>query len=111
MEQSEGATPFQIPAAFKAARASLPNEVIVIASWNDEQSRSITIQDFIRDDKSFIPVFTNEEKFKNQAKGSSFEDSGVLINSDLLLSMMHGGEHLIVDPGGNAPQSIFLPSL
>ena len=111
MGQSEGVTPFQVPVAFQAARSSLPNEVIVIASWHDEQSHSITIQDFIRDNESFIPVFTSEERFKSQIKGSSFEDNGVFMNSDLLLSMMRGGEHLIVDPGGDAPQSIFLPAL
>jgi hypothetical protein len=104
-----GETLFTAPKEFQAARAAFPDKVIIIARWDDEQSHNITIQDFIRDGKPFIPVFTGEAAFKAQIKGSGFEDQGVSINTDMFLSMMRGGEHLIVDPAGDAPVSIMLP--
>ena len=83
--------------------------VVIVARWDDEQSQNITIQDFIRDEKPFIPVFTDEAAFKTQIKGSGFEDQGVAINTDMFFSIMRGGERLIVNPGGETPVSIMLP--
>ena len=84
-------TPFTVPEAFQAARAELPDKLVIIARWDDEQSQNITIQDFIRDEKPFIPVFTDEAAFDAQIKGIGFEDQGVVINTDLFFSIMRGG--------------------
>ena len=107
MDQA-GEASFIVPEAFRAARAALPDMVVIVARWDDEQSQNITIQDFLRDEKPFIPVFTDEAAFKAQIDGSGFEDQGVVINTDMFLSIMRGGEHLIVNPGGDAPVSIML---
>lgn len=109
MDQASEAS-FAVPEVFQAARAALPDRVFIVARWDDEQSRNITIQDFIRDGKPFLPVFTDEAAFETQIKGSGFEDQGVEINTDLFLSIMRGGEQLIVNPGGDAPVSIMLPN-
>jgi len=100
---------FTVPDAFQMARGALPDTVFIVARWDDEQSQNITIQDFVRDGRPFLPVFTDEAAFKTQIKGSGFEDQGVEINTDLFLSIMRGGEQLIVNPGGDAPMSIMLP--
>jgi len=109
MDQASQAS-FTVPDAFRVARGALPDTVFIVARWDDEQSHSITIQDFIRDGRPFLPVFTDEAAFKTQIKGSGFEDQGVEINTDLFLSIMRGGEQLVVNPGGDAPVSIMLPN-
>ena len=102
--------PISVPADFEAARSALPEEVVIIARWQDEHSSDITIQDFVAEGRSFIPVFTDEMNFDSQIKGSGFEDQGVLIRTDVFLSILRGGELLIVNPGGKNPLSIALPS-
>jgi len=109
MDQANYAS-FTVPEVFQAARAALPDKVVIVARWDDEQSHNITIQDFIRDGKPFLPVFTDDAEFRTQIKGSGFEDQGVEINTDMFLSVMRGGEQLIVNPGGEAPMSIMLPN-
>jgi len=100
-----------IPPAFRSARLGLPDEVVIIARWDDEQSQVITIQDFIQDGKPFVPVFSDGAAFDDQIKGSGFEDQGVFIKTDFLFSILKGGEHLILDPGGEKPRWIELPEL
>jgi len=109
MSNLDQTSQFEIPPSFHSARAAVPDEVVIIAWWDDDQSQRITIQDFCRDGISFIPIFTSEAAFKSQNKGSGFEDKGVSINTTILFSFLKGGEHLIIDPGGNAPLSIHLP--
>jgi len=100
---------FEVPEAFREARVSLPDEIVIIASVIDEKSCDITIQDFIRDGRSYIPVFRNEEEFDRETANSAYSDSGMVINTDLFFSIMRGGEWLIVDPLGQSPLEIRLP--
>ncbi len=81
----------------------MENGVIVIGSWDDLESDSIRIQDFVADGGSFIPIFSDEATFKQQARGSGFEDNGILIDLNLLASMLQGDEILILNPGGADP--------
>jgi hypothetical protein len=111
MDQHDDHPPIHIPPAFRAARSTLPDEVVIIARWDDEQSQSITIQDFIQNDKPFFPVFSDVATFDKEIKGSGFEDQGVCIKTDFLFSILRGGERLIVNPGGEKPHAIELPEL
>jgi hypothetical protein len=111
MDQPNNQPSIDVPPAFYPARSALPDEVVIIARWEDESSRSITIQDFTQNGRPFIPVFLDRFTFNSQIKGSGFEDQGVCIKTDLLLSILKGGERLIVNPGGELPQAIDLPEL
>ena len=100
-----------VPAAFHDALAALPEEVVIIAWWESDESHEITIQDFNKDGLSYIPIFTSAAEFDSQVAGSGYEASGVMINSRLLLSLMKGGETLMINPGTPAPRPILLPPL
>ena len=76
---------------------------IVIARWKDDGDRSITLQNFLANGESFIPIFSDEDAFREQCKGSDFETQGVAIDRALLSSLLHGDELLILDPGGDNP--------
>jgi hypothetical protein len=101
----------KVPLPFNAARSELPDEVVIIARWDDDQSHLITIQDFSDKDGPFIPVFSDGAGFHVQTSGSGFEDQGVVVKTDFLLSILHGGERLVLDPGSASPHSIKLPRL
>lgn len=98
-----------VPGAFQHAQLSLPHEIVIIATWADDQADEITIQDFRRDGDSFIPIFSDEESFDRDLAGTPFATSGVVIKTDLFLSMMRGGELLILDAGSPSPTEIRLP--
>jgi hypothetical protein len=50
--------------------------VFIIGDWTDEASSSIRIQNFERDGQAFIPVFTSEHAFREQAAGSPSQTRG-----------------------------------
>jgi len=111
MDQDDNPPLDGVPLKFGAARSALPDEVVIIARWDDDQSRMITIQDFVDGDGSFMPIFSDGRAFDLQVKGSGYEDQGVIVKTDFLLSILRGGERLVVDPGGNSPRTIELPRL
>ncbi len=81
----------------------MQDEIIVIGSWEDGESRSLRLQDFADESGSFIPIFSDEATFNHQVRGSGFEDSGIAIDRNLLSSMLRGDELLILNPGGPDP--------
>ena len=83
--------------------ALMDDGIYVIASWKSPDSKQITIQDFVRDGQSFIPVFSDEDHFKTEITGSGFEEKGVWINAQLFASMLHGTELLVLNPGSKTP--------
>jgi hypothetical protein len=100
-----------MPAAFQVVRSELPDELVIIARWDSDESHIITMQDFIDADGSFLPLFSDSAAFDRQIVGSGFEDQGVIVKTDFLLSMFRGGERLILDPGGNRPRTIIVPDM
>lgn len=79
------------------------DEIIVIGSWENNEARSIRLQDFVVEGESFIPIFSDEATFKHQVRGSGFENDGIAIDRNLLSSMLRGDELLILNPGGPDP--------
>jgi hypothetical protein len=79
------------------------DQIIVIGSWEDAGGRSLRLQNFVANGESFIPIFSDETSFKQQVQGSGFEDAGLAIDRDLLVSVLHGDELLVLDPGGPSP--------
>jgi hypothetical protein len=84
-------------------KALISGQVVIIASWPSTQGKTLTIQDFVRDGRSFIPVFSTQERFKAETKGSGFEDKGVSIDGNLFASILKGSELLILNPGSPTP--------
>lgn len=79
------------------------DEIIVIGSWENNESRSLRLQDFVAEGQSFIPIFSDETTFNHQVRGSGFEDNGIAIDRNLLSSILRGDELLILNPGGPDP--------
>lgn len=76
----------------------------IIARWTDEDSNTITIQDFYKDDgRHFIAVWSDERHFLEENRGNQFEREGVWIKRTLLKEMLTGDELLILNPGSTNP--------
>lgn len=78
--------------------SSYPN-FVVIGRWDDASSSQLTLQDFLIEGRSTIPIFSNEAWFKQQTAGTPFEREGLVIDGGLLRSMLKDGDRLILDPG------------
>lgn len=79
------------------------DEIIVIGTWESNESRSLQIQNFVAEGGSFIPIFSDEATFNHQVRGSGFEDNGIAIDRNILSAMLRGDELLILNPGGPDP--------
>jgi hypothetical protein len=77
--------------------------VFVIGRWLDPRSKTITLQNFTQGDESFIPIFSDENHFREETKGSGFEDQGIGIERDFFISLLRGDELLILNPGSSNP--------
>jgi len=97
----EAATDRQrVPALMKQL---LSQHVYIIASWDNPQSKSLRIQDFVRNGRPFIPVFSDEAHFKAETKGSGFESKGISIDGNLFASLLKGDELIVLNPGSRTP--------
>lgn len=98
--KSAAASPEKRPLLLKKLMKA---HVTIIASWTSVESKTITIQDFLRNGQSFIPFFSDQEHFKQETSGSGFEDKGVSIDANLFASILKGHETLILNPGSSLP--------
>jgi hypothetical protein len=79
-------------------KSQVGDHVVIVATWESLSDKKITIQDFIQNGESFIPVFTSLDKAKAQTKGSAYTDKLVEIKTDFLASLLKGPEILVFDP-------------
>ena len=79
--------------------ARLGDRLVVISHWPSEEGNTLVLQDFVANGESFIPIFSDEEHFRKETRGSDFEAQGVSIDRHLLLSLLTGTELLILNPG------------
>jgi hypothetical protein len=77
------------------------NKVVVIARWDDPEGDTITLQDFIINGQACIPVFSNEERFDAETRGSGFEKEGVVIDRTFLASILSDAAVLVLNPGSS----------
>mgnify|MGYP000916291387 FL=1 len=92
-------------------QALVKGHVVIIATWTSGASRSIKVQDFMRDGKSFIPIFSDQQHFKDETKGSGFESKGVSIDANMLASIIKGDETFVLNPGSKTPVDILAKEL
>lgn len=72
---------------------------IILANELDPKSNLMDVQDYIENGKSFIPVFSTPEKFKESTQGADLGKKIIEINPYLLLSVTNGEETLRINPG------------
>lgn len=89
----------------------MDEQVIVIGRWKDARSHQITLQNFVADGASFIPIFSDEATFGQQTRGSGFETSGIAVDRAFLQSILAGDEVLVLNPGGPAPVTLGVADL
>ena len=77
---------------------TLEKVTIILASELDMKSININVQDYIENGKTFIPVFTTLDKFKESTKGSVVGNKIIEINPFLFLSILNGKETLRINP-------------
>ncbi len=87
-------------------QALIKGPVVIIATRTSGTSRKINIQDFIRNGKSFIPIFSDQQHFKDETRGSGHESKGVSIDANMLASLLKGDETLVLNPGSKSPLDI-----
>jgi len=87
-------------------------KLVIIASWDSPESHTMTVQDFVRDGVTFIPLFSDLTHFREETKNSGFESRGCEIDRQLMLSILKGNERFVLNPGSKAVQlspADFLP--
>jgi hypothetical protein len=84
-------------------RQLVSQRVYIIASLEAPRGTGIHIQDFIRNGRSFIPVFSDETHFRAETRGSGFEARGISIDGNLLASILKGDELISLNPGSSTP--------
>lgn len=92
-------------------QALIKGHVVIIATWASGKSKTINVQDFMRNGKSFIPIFSDQQHFKDETRGSGFEGKGVSIDANMLSSILKGNETLVLNPGSKSPVDIHVKEL
>ena len=72
--------------------------VIILSEELNDSSNVINIQDYIKNGKSFIPIFSSIEKFNESTKGN-VKNPKIEIDGIFLLSILNGKETLKLNPG------------
>ena len=87
-------------------KALMKGHVFIIATWKSKDAKEISIQDFVRNGKSFIPIFQDQQHFEAETKGSGFEKKGISIDTNLLASILGEKATLVLNPGSKTPLDI-----
>jgi len=77
---------------------TLDKVIIILSHELDPKSKILNVQDYIENGKSFIPIFSSPEKFKESTKGADLGKKIIEINPYLLLSVLSGKETLRINP-------------
>lgn len=72
---------------------------IVLAQKPQENDIHLTIQDFVINGQSMVPLFTSPELFQQSLQGRDFPYPVVEIRFGLLVEMLEGSETILVNPG------------
>jgi hypothetical protein len=75
-----------------------PAIVVVLAQEPDRKSNILTLQDYHRGGRSFIPIFRSKESFQQSTRGG-LNKPIYQIDRRLFISMLQGAETVILDVG------------
>ena len=94
--KSEPNTPTSKDALIR--RAVPPAIVVVLAQEPDPKSNILTLQDYHRGGRSFIPIFRSKASFQQSTRGGVNKPI-YQIDRRLFISMLQGAETVILDVG------------
>jgi|ERR1043166_3403180 hypothetical protein len=94
----EGSLLFDVSPRSKL-QETLPEMLIVVLSKPlDPNGQTISLQDFVVNGESIIPLFTSEAPFRQSTGGVDLGRPVMAISRDLLASLLHGNEVFLLDP-------------
>lgn len=73
--------------------------IVILSRELEGDSKILSLQDYIENGTSYIPVFTSKSRFTESTKGADIGKQIIAIDGMFLLSLMQGGETLRVNPG------------
>jgi len=91
------------PAIVAGRAGAVGNRLVIIATWPNAKSHVITFQDFVVNGEDFIAIWSDEQHFRAENKGSEFETKGVSIDTKFFVSLLKGSELLVLNPGSEHP--------
>jgi hypothetical protein len=81
-------------------RSTIPARLtILLAEKPDLDGDTLRVQDYVRDGKSFIPVFDSPEALRASTAGVELGRQALEIDRALLASVLTGNETLVLNPG------------
>jgi hypothetical protein len=77
----------------------VPSAVLVVLAQDpDPKSKTLTLQDYRRDGRPFIPIFRSKGSFQQSTRGNVKKPT-YQIDRRLFVSMLHGQETVTLDAG------------
>jgi len=84
----------------------LRESVVIIATYEDQDSRDLDLIYFNKDGLEYVPIFSSSEEFQRETEGTEYNYMGMTIDTKLLGAFIPDGITLIMDPLGKNPKVI-----
>jgi hypothetical protein len=78
------------------ARALMSQQVLIIPN---PHAKSVAVLPFDQNERSFIPVFSDERIFDEEAYGTGFEKKAIVVDAHIFASLLKGDEIVVLNPG------------
>jgi type III secretion system (T3SS) SseB-like protein len=78
------------------ARALMSQQILMIPN---PHAKSVAVLPFDQNERSFIPVFSDERIFDEEAYGTGFEKKAIAVDAHFFASLLKGDEIVILNPG------------
>jgi hypothetical protein len=76
-----------------------PRLTVILAEAPNLDGNTLRLQDYVRDGKSFIPVFASAEAFRASTGGANLGRETWEVDRRLFASILGGNETLVFNPG------------
>ncbi len=88
-------------------QALMKQHIFTIAWWEDGNSNTIWFQDFLKEGKSFIPIFSSEKHGKTETRDHDFGKWKLIsINTNFFADILSDDAVVILNPGSETPIEI-----
>jgi hypothetical protein len=78
------------------ARALMTGRLFMIP---DPHSKTLAVLPFYQNERSFIPVFSDQQTFDKEAYGTGFAGTAIAVDAARFASLLKGDEIVILNPG------------
>ena len=93
------------------AKALMRGRVVAILIWDNPQSTTFRTQDFIKDGKSYIPIWSDKEHFQREMTAPRFSKHGVFIDTNALVLALAPKTVLVLNAASGRPISFMAEEL